>query len=103
MASSKPHGICRLSPFEKRLYCSKKRVSKECLKPWFLGRRCPYLEMGKLELIRVARKGVREVVALGGFSKEAIEYAERYRPDLKLVDGSTTLKPRRRKIAAQTA
>lgn len=73
------------------------------MKPWFLGHRCPYLEMGKLELIRVARKGVTEVVALGGFSKEAVEYAERYRPNLKLVDGNATSKPRRQKIATQTA
>ena len=97
MIKGKMHGSCNLSPLEKRIYCAKKRASKSCLEPWFLGYRCPYLEWSKLDIMREAQKGITEIVSKSGFSEEAIKYAERYRPYLRLISGDITIKPRRRK------
>jgi hypothetical protein len=88
---------CNLSPVERRLYCAKKRVSKTCLKPWFLGHRCPYLQWSKLDVMREAKKGKTEIISKSGFSEEAIKYAEKYRPYLRLIHGNKTVKPRRLK------
>ena len=96
MTTRKKSSICNLSAFEKRLYCSKKRADAGCLKPSFLENRCPYLVMGKNELIKEAKTGVKEIVCLGGFTKEAIKYVERFRPKIRLKDRYTIVKPRRR-------
>ena len=99
MAKRKGPTICTLTAFERRLYCYKKRASKECLKPWFLGYRCPNLEWSKADVIKEARKGVNQIVARSGFTEDAIQYAERHRPELRLKHGIITVKPRRRKKA----
>jgi len=46
--------------------------------------------------MREAQKGKTDIVSKSGFSEEAINYAERYRPYLRLIDGNKTIKPRRR-------
>jgi hypothetical protein len=38
----------------------------------------------KKELIEMARNGVKEIDSLGGYTGSAMEYADRYRPYLKL-------------------
>ena len=96
MASKTKTGSCKLSAFEKRVYCGKKRVDSKCINPSFLDHRCPYLEMGKKELIKEAKTGSKEIVCLGGFSKEAVVYAERFRPTIRLKDRKSVVKPRRR-------
>lgn len=40
--------------------------------------------MTKPELREACRKGIREIESLGGYTKPAIEYAQRYCPNLKL-------------------
>ena len=40
--------------------------------------------MTRPEVIKAAQKGIKEIVALKGFTKPAIEYVTRYRPNLKL-------------------
>lgn len=89
-------GGCILSSFEKRIYCAKKKVSPECLKPWFLGYRCWYLKWSKEDVKREAARGAKEIKTQGGFTDEALRYAERFRPNLRLVNGEITVKPRRR-------
>jgi hypothetical protein len=96
MTPRKKSGRCNLSAFEKKLYCSKKRADDGCLKPSFLENRCPYLVMDKKELIKKAKTGAKEIVCLGGFTKEAVEYVERFRPKIRLKDRYTIVKPRRR-------
>jgi len=96
-------GSCTLSEFERRLFCAKKRVGKECLRPWFLKRRCPYLVWTKQDIIREARKGTKEIKTMGGFTKEAIEYAERFRPGLRLVNGEEVVKHGRRRASPKVA
>jgi hypothetical protein len=44
-----------------------------------------------------AKRGSKEIVAWSGFTKKAIQYAERFRPRLKLVHRDEIVKPRRRK------
>jgi len=44
-----------------------------------------------------AKKGKTEIISKSGFSEEAIKYAEKYRPYLRLIHGNKTVKPRRRK------
>jgi len=75
---------CVLTSFERKLYCSRKKVGESCRNPRFLGRRCPNLICTKDDLIEEAQKGVKEIVSSSGFSKEALEYAEKYRPELIL-------------------
>jgi hypothetical protein len=88
---------CGLTQFQRRLYCYKKRVDEDCLKPSFLGHRCPYLIWDKEAVIKEARKGVKEIVSLSGFTKDALEYAEKHRPGLRLKHRDEIIKPRRRK------
>lgn len=103
MARNKIHGgSCKLSSLERRLYCTKKRVSKSCLEPRFLGYRCPYLEWSKIDVMREVRKGITKIVAKSGFSEEAIKYAERYRPYLRLIHGDKIVKPRKRALEVNT-
>ena len=85
-------GKCRLNSFERRLYCFKPKTSKYCLKPRILGYRCPNLEWTKEEVIKEAKKGVKELSALGGFTDDAIEYVKRYRPYLRLRQGNAIIK-----------
>lgn len=86
---------CILSSFERRLYCFKKKVSNECLEPQFLGYRCPNLVWNKEDVIREAKRGRREIVSRCGFTKEAVVYAEKYRPELRLKHRDEIVKPRR--------
>lgn len=44
-----------------------------------------------------AQKGRTEIISKRGFTKSAIEYAKRYRPDLKLIHGNRVVKRRRKK------
>lgn len=43
--------------------------------------------MDKTAVMREARKGRTEIVSKSGFTEEAIKYAERYRPYLRLIHG----------------
>lgn len=72
-------------------------MGEYCLKPPFLGYRCWYLEWNKEDVMRAARKGVKEIRTFSRFSEEAIRYAERFRPGIRLVQGNNIVKPRRRK------
>jgi len=90
-------GRCRLNSFEKRLYCYKQKTSKYCLKPLILGYRCPNLEWTKGEVIKEAKKGVKELSSLGGFADDAIEYVKKFRPNLRLRQGDTIIKKRMKK------
>ncbi len=104
MAKGKESRACTLTLFEKRLYCGKKKVGPSCLKPWFLGYRCPNLTWTKEDVRREARKGVTQIVSKSGFSKEAVSYAERFRPGLRLKHGDKVVKPmRRKKLVASVA
>ena len=38
----------------------------------------------KREVMELARKGIKEIESLSGYTKDAIEYVKRYRPYLKL-------------------
>jgi len=89
-------GRCRLTPFKRRLYCFKKQPSKYCLRPGILGYRCPNLEWTKEEVIREAKRGAKEISSPGGFTDEAVKYAERFRPGLRLRQGSNIIKSRTR-------
>lgn len=84
-----------MSEFERKLFCAKRRVSEECLRPWFLKYRCPYLEWSKEDVRRAAQKGVKEIRTRSAFTLEAIEYAEKFRPNLRLVSRDQIVKPRR--------
>jgi septation ring formation regulator EzrA len=97
MAGSRDRSSCALSPFEKRLYCAKKRITKGCLNLPFIHRRCPYLVWNQDDVMEEAKRGSKEIVAWSGFTKKAIQYAERFRPRLKLVHRDEIVKPRRRK------
>jgi hypothetical protein len=87
---------CVLTSFERKLYCSKKKVSESCRNPRFLGHRCPNLMWTKDDLIAEVQNGVKEIVSSSGFSTEALEYAKRYRPELILIRKNRIVKPKRR-------
>ena len=53
--------------------------------------------MSKHDVMKEAQKGRKELVSKRGFSEGAIKYAERYRPDLKLIHGNKVVKSRRGK------
>jgi hypothetical protein len=105
MAGRKERSSCMLSLFEKRLYCAKKRVTKGCLYVPFLRRRCPYLVWNKDDVMEEAKRGAKEINAWSGFTESAIQYADRFRPRLRLVHRDETVKSRRRKprVVAITA
>lgn len=88
---------CVLTSFERKLYCSKKKVSDSCRNPRFLGHRCPNLMWTRDDLIEETQKGVKEIVSSSGFSKEALEYAKKYRLELMLIQKDRIVKPKRRK------
>ena len=52
--------------------------------------------MGRAAVMREAQKGRTEIVSKSGFTEDAIAYAEKYRPGLRLIHGNKTVKPRRR-------
>jgi len=95
------HGKCTLSKYERSLFCAQKKVGGRCQEPKFIGQRCWYLEYGKDELMMKAKRGVKTIVAFSGFSEDAVDYAMRYRPRLRLLHQDTVIKPRRR-VAART-
>jgi len=105
MGGRKDRSSCAITSFERRLYCAKRRITKGCLNLPFLRRRCPYLVWTKDHVIEEARMGRKEIVAWSGFTEKAIQYAERFRPRLRLVHREKTVKPRRRKprVLAVTA
>ena len=96
MASKQKMGTCKLSAFEKRLYCGKRRVNQDCIHVSFLKHRCTYLSMSKDEVMKAVKSGVKEINVKGGFSADAIEYANKYRPELRLRQGETIIKSRRK-------
>ena len=95
MATKQKYSNCKLSAFEKRLYCGKKRVNSDCTYVSFLKHRCTYLTMSKEELIMTLKSGAKELNIQGGFSNDAVEYANRYRPELRLRQGDTIIKSKR--------
>ena len=94
------YGKCTLSKYERRIFCAQKKVGENCLKPKFIEQRCWYLKYSKDELKMVAKKGVNKIVAFSGFSDDAVEYAEKYRPKLRLFHKDTVIK-QRRKVAVR--
>lgn len=46
----------------------------------------------------IREKGVTEFVPENGFTKPAIEYCNRYRPDVKLIHGCKVVKPRTKHV-----
>ncbi len=102
MAKGTPWNNCTLSDFERRLYCGKKKPSKECTELRLLGYRCPYLLWSKTEVMMEARKGAKEIVSKSGFSDEALDYVKRFRPYLRLVQGEKAVKPSKHKAIART-
>ena len=53
--------------------------------------------LGKNAVMSEAKKGRNEIVSKKGFTKQAIDYAKKYRPSLRLIHGNKTVKPRKRK------
>ena len=96
MARRKDRRICVLTPFKRRLYCAKKRLDKGCRDLSFIKKRCPHLLWTKENVIDEAKRGTKEIVSWSGFTPNAIEYAERFRPDLRLKHRDEIVKPRRR-------
>lgn len=68
-----------------------------------MGYRCPNLEWTKEEVIKEVKIGAREISSPGGFTDEAVKYAEKFRPGLRLRQGNNIIKPRRRSRAKMTA
>lgn len=64
------------------------------MEPEFLGYHCPNLVWSKEDVIRGAKRGCREIVSRYGFKKEAVVYAEKYRPELRLKHGDEIVKSR---------
>lgn len=81
---------CRITPFERRLFCFKKNSGKGCLKPKILGYRCPNLIYEKEDVMNEAKEGVIEIVTPAGFTEEAKKYVKRYRPELELIQDYLT-------------
>jgi len=59
--------------------------------------------MGKTAVRNEVLKGRNEIVSKSGFTDEAITYAERYRPDLRLIHSNTVVKPRRREKSSKSS
>ena len=92
--------MCALTPFKRRLYCAKKRRDKGCLDLSYINKRCPNLLYTKEEVMDEARRGTKEIVSWSGFTPNAIEYAEKFRPSLRLKHRDEIVKPRRRRRKA---
>ena len=96
--------MCALIPFTRRLYCGKKRRDEGCKDLSLISKRCPNLLYTKEDVMDAARRGVKEIVSWSGFTPYAIEYAERFRPRLRLKHRDEIVKSRRRiqKVALVT-
>ncbi len=104
MVNKKERNICTLSPFLRRLYCSKKRINDECRNLSLIKKRCPNLVWTVEDIKKIAKKNIKEIESWSGFTSKAIEYAERFRPNLRLKHKGEIVKPRRRiKNVAVTA
>ena len=97
MGSIKDRSMCVLTPFKRRLYCGKNRRDKGCMFLGYINKRCPNLVYTKEDVMNEARRGTKEIVSWSGFTSNAIEYAERFRPSLRLRHRDETVKPRRRR------
>ena len=103
MVSRKDRSMCTLIPFKRKLYCAKKRRDEGCKDLGIINKRCPNLLYTKEDVMDEARRGTREIVSWSGFTSNAIEYAERFRPGLRLRHRDEIVKPRRRKAALVAA
>jgi hypothetical protein len=99
MVTRNDRHVCTLIPFKRRLYCAKKRRDEECRDLSLIKKRCPHLLYTKEDVMDEARRGTREIVSWSGFTMNAIEYAERFRPGLRLKYRDEIVKSRRRKAA----
>jgi hypothetical protein len=97
MVSRKDRSTCTLIPFKRRLYCAKKRRDEGCKNLGFINKRCPNLLYTKEDVMDEARRGTREIVSWSGYTSNAIEYAERFRPSLRLKHRDEIVKSRRRR------
>ena len=91
--------MCVLIPFKRRLYCAKKMRDEGCKDLKLINKRCPNLLYTKEEVMDEARRGTKEIVSWIGFTPNAIEYAERFRPTFRLKHRNEIVKSRRRKAA----
>jgi hypothetical protein len=85
---------CKITAFERRLYCNRKISGKGCLKPSFLRYRCPNLIYEKEDVMKAAKKGIKEIVTPAGFTEEAKRYVKKYRPELQLIQDYLTTSPK---------
>ena len=99
MVSRKDRSMCTLIPFKRKLFCAKKRRDEGCKDLDLIDKRCPNLLYTKEDVMDEARQGTKEIVSWSGFTSNAIEYAERFRPSLRLKYRDEIVKPRRRKSA----
>ena len=102
MVSRKDWSICVLIPFKRRLYCAKKRRDEGCNNLHLINKRCPNLLYTKEDVMDEARRGIKEIVSWSGFTPNAIEYAKRFRPSLRLKHRDHIVKSQRRKTASIT-
>ncbi len=100
MVSKKDRSMCALIPFKRRLYCAKKRRDEGCKDLILINKRCPNLLYTKEDVMDEARRGTKEIVSWSGFTPNAIEYAERFRPRLRLKHRDEIVKSRRRRRRA---
>jgi len=100
MVSRKDRSMCALIPFKRKLYCAKKRRDEGCKHLIIINKRCPNLLYTKEEVMDEAQRGTKEIVSWSGFTPNAIEYAERFRPRLRLKHRNEIVKSRRRKRKA---
>ncbi len=100
MVSRKDRSLCTLISFKRRLYCAKKRRDEGCKHLILINKRCPNLLYTKEEVMDEARHGTKEIVSWSGFTPNAIEYAERFRPRLRLKHRDEIVKSRRRRRKA---
>jgi hypothetical protein len=100
MIPREDRSLCALTPFKRRLYCAKKRRDKGCRDLGLINKRCPNLPYTKEEVMEEAQRGTKEIVSWSGFTTNAIEYAEKFRPSLRLKHRDMIVKPRRRRRKA---
>ncbi len=100
MVSRKDRKMCALTPFKRKLYCAKKRRDNGCMDLSYINKRCPNLLYNKEEVMGEAQRGTKEIVSWSGFTPNAIEYAERFRPSLRLKHRDEIVKSRRRRRKA---
>lgn len=59
--------------------------------------KCWNRPLSKYTVKKLAQKRRTEIISKSGFTKGAIEYAKRYRPNLKLLHRNKVVKQRRKK------